>query len=250
MAKKQELVKVEKYQIMTIDPDRAREVIKSNVGPQGFDQFDMDRIRIPSGGQTSWQIVDLEGEETAEKEISGIIVHFSDPRRLYKEAFEKTGGGTPPDCASDDGISGVGDPGGLCAKCPFAQFGSAVDKDGKASRGQACQQRRMLFLVRQGEIIPTIVSLPPTSLKAARTFFLRLGGRMLPYWAVSVALSLEKDKNREGIEYSKVKIVLQETLADGHLKHLEAIRSTLLPLLQRTKASDDDFDRGDPVEAE
>jgi hypothetical protein len=62
----------------------------------------------------------------------------------------------------------MGKPGGDCHKCPLAQFGSAVDQKGQPGKGQACKSMRMLLFLRQDDMIPMIVNLPPTSLQNAK----------------------------------------------------------------------------------
>ena len=112
-----------------------------------------DRIRIPSGGST---VFELPGEDADEpetiKEFTGVILYHHPVFAYYKEKY--TGGNTPPDCGSFDGVTGEGDPGGLCSKCRLNQFGTGENGS------KACQNRRRLYILREGEVFPLVLSLP------------------------------------------------------------------------------------------
>ena len=117
-----------------------------------------DRIKIPAGGSTAFEIPDGDSEEVnMVKEIVGVILLHHPAYAYYKEKY--TGGSNPPDCGSFDGVTGTGDPGGACATCPFNQFGSG---DGQS---KACKNRRMIYVLMEGELFPMVLSLPTGSLK-------------------------------------------------------------------------------------
>jgi len=176
--------------------DEIKGILSESLGGEALSPQDLDQIKVPSGGGTSWEIETVAGPDSV-KELNGIIVASQVQRVYWAEAF--SGGNTPPDCVSTDGITGHGSPGGKCAECPMAEFGSSDN-----NRSQACQQRRMLFFVEECDILPKVISVPPSSLKAARQYLVRLAGqRMLPYGVVT-RLTLEKDKNADGIAFSKM----------------------------------------------
>lgn len=165
--------------------------------------FDFSRITIPTGGGTQWALQTLEGEKTA-TEIQGVIVVAQDARTYFSRPFG-TGEKQPPDCASRDGLIGVGIPGGECMKCPLNTFGSKVANDGGTTRGKACREGKQIFLMRGDEMLPELLSLPPTSLKACRQYMLRLGGSGIPYYAAITAVTLERTKNAGGVPYSEAR---------------------------------------------
>ena len=136
---------------------------------------------MPLGGGTAWQVPGINGIESV-SELDGIILAYHDKRALWRDSPEEGAPGAPPDCASDDAITGVGDPGGLCCDCPFAQYASAA-----TGRGQACRLTRELIFVRQEDRIPFIVSVGPSSLKNCRKFLTRLS---LPHYLAVVRLGL------------------------------------------------------------
>jgi hypothetical protein len=90
-----------------------------------LDGLDMtfERIKIPSAGSTVFEVPgENPGEPDTVKEFSAVILYHHPLYAYYKDKY--TGGSNPPDCGSFDGITGEGDPGGSCAKCPYNQFGS------------------------------------------------------------------------------------------------------------------------------
>jgi hypothetical protein len=119
----------------------------------------IERIKIPSGGATVYEMPTEDGDETVSvKEFSGVILYQHPLNVYYTEKY--TGGSNPPECGSIDGIKGEGTPGGNCKKCPFAQFGSGENG------AKACKNRRRVYILREGEMFPLLLSLPTGSLKA------------------------------------------------------------------------------------
>jgi hypothetical protein len=230
------IVKVEEYKIMKMDAGRRAEIIKENLGALGVSQFDLDRAKIPAGGITKFEVPTLDGSDFVGS-IRGIIIGYKDGRVYWETPYEDSGGGSPPDCVSEDCEHGSGTPGGLCAKCPLAQFGSARKGD-----GQACQQRRLLFIARPKSNLPLIVSLPPTSLAPARKFFLRLVDAEVPFYGVVVEIGLEKDSNAAGVDYAKANFRVVEHLSPEMLAKAKAIRDEFAQYIQRAPVAD-------PVEA-
>ena len=57
-------------------------------------------------------------------------------------------------------------PGGLCASCPFNEFGSAEN-----GRGKKCRNTMLLFLQQPGRALPLAVLLPPTSIPRMKKVF-------------------------------------------------------------------------------
>lgn len=178
------------------------EVINANGGLVGSNLFDLDGAKVPTGGGATWEV----GGEEGSKEIDGVIVFYSDGRTYWKDAF--SGEGMSPDCQSSDSITGVGNPGGECAKCPMAEFGSAAGrKAGEKGKGQACKQQRTLLIVRQHDVLPIRLNVPPSSLQEAKRYFLRLASRhpVKRFYEVVTRLTLVKEKSGDGITYSKIK---------------------------------------------
>lgn len=205
--KKTDIVPADKYAITTADQGDLMEILELNLGNKGLDRFDLDRIKVPAGGGTTWEIPTLEGVDET-KAYEGIIVHWTEPRAYWHIGFDESGGGTPPDCSSHDGVIGNGDfgpgseenPTGHCDRCPMSDWGSAPGD----RRGQACKQMRVLFTVRPDSMLPDAVICPPTSIKPMRQYFLRLASRSVPFYSVITRLELERTRSGDGIQYSRI----------------------------------------------
>jgi hypothetical protein len=190
------------------------DIFRENLGSAGVSTTDLQRIKAPTGGAMHWSISTLDGDETA-KEIEGIVLAWRTARLYWQKGINEGGGKKPPDCTSRDGFVGVGVPGGDCNRCPMAQFGSA-----QRGHGQACKQVRQMLLVRPGELLPYLVSIPPTSLKAASQYFLQLAAKGLFYWGVTTKLRLERATNDDGIAYARVTFFVGSTLSPEEQERL------------------------------
>ncbi len=203
-----------------------RDAVAANLGDSGMTASDLERIKIPAGGGTAWTIQGLDGEEIL-KELSGIIVAWRDTRAYWSVPMEQSDGNMPPDCYSLDARTGVGKPGKNCFQCDFAKFGS--DSRGE---GQACKLVRQLFLVREDNLLPEIVSLPPSSLKPARQYFMRLASKAVPCYSLITKIGLEKTKNAQGIVYSRATFTSGGRLTPEQAARVKEYAAMLKPFLE------------------
>jgi hypothetical protein len=171
--------------------------LADNLGGEAVGVNDFTRIRMPAGGGIAWEVPNLDGEADVQKVIRGVIVYQRTPRTYWATSFENSEGG-PPDCRSDDGVTGRGNPGGDCSTCPLAQFGSG------RGNTQACAQQRQIFVLREdGGAFPVILTLPPTSLKNARGYLVALAERGKKFRHVLTEIGLERATSNDGIGYSR-----------------------------------------------
>lgn len=194
-----ELAVIETKNFSILSASNAAEVLAHNLGDEQIKPSDLDCAKVPSGGGSSWEIPSIDGVENT-KEITGVIVWRKDVRAYW----ETKGVNGPPNCSSLDCITGVGDPGRSCAKCPFAKFGSSTNERGEPGRGQACKQSRLLFVIREGAMLPIIVRVPPASLDAVKKYMMRLTDKNLRYSGVVTRLSLAIEKNADGIKFATI----------------------------------------------
>lgn len=169
-------------------------------------ELTFDRIKIPAGGSTAFEIPDGDEEETQmAKDITGVILLQHPAFAYYAEKY--TGGKNPPDCDSFDGITGSGNPGGSCAACPYNQYGSGE------GQGKACKNRRMLYILMEGELFPMMLSVPTGSLKEYTTYAKRQlsKGRKLSHIVTKV--SLKKATNSSGITFSQAVFSFERMLS-------------------------------------
>jgi hypothetical protein len=221
---------VSPFVIFQTELTEIREAVTTNVGESGLTAGDFERIKVPAGGGTAWSVQGLDGEETI-KELAGIIVAWRDTRAYWSVPMEESDGNMPPDCYSMDARTGTGKPGGDCHKCPLAQFGS--DPKGE---GQACKLIRQLFLVREDNLLPEIVNLPPSSVRPARQYFLRLASKGMPCYSVITKLALEKTKNGQGIVYAKAALTSGGRLTPEQAQRAKQYAAMIDPFLKSAPA--------------
>ncbi len=235
------LVTINDYAVMKHDPAALQAVISGNLGQRGANQGDLDRIKVPTGGNINWSIPTIDGEMSS-KNFDGVIVAWKEPRAYWQSSFGSSGGGTPPDCSSEDGIHGVGKPGGDCAPCQFSQFGTATRDDGSPAEGQACRQMRLMAVIQQNDLVPLLLAAPPTSLQPLRKYFLRLARGVIPYYGVVTRFTLTKAKSKGGIEYSQIEANALETLGIEELAKMQAYAKTIEKSLERQRTQADSFE--------
>lgn len=167
-----------------------------------------ERIKIPAGGSTIFEIPsDNPDEPETVKEFSAVILYHHPLFAYYKDKY--TGGSNPPDCGSFDGVTGTGNPGGLCDNCPYNVFGSGENG------AKACKNRRRIYLLREGEIFPMILSLPTGSLKDFSRYVMRLLSKGNKSNAVVTRFTLKKATNNNGIAFSQAQFTVDRKLTAG-----------------------------------
>lgn len=214
------------YPSLSYQPQELAEILRDTVGPDGLDTFDLPRVTMPPGGLTKWEVPAPGGSETRE-DLTGIIMHYKLTRAYWPDPDTV---GQPPTCSSQDTIVGIGEPGGECHTCPHAQFGS----DGR--RGQACKTSEVWFLFVEGALLPFVLALPPSSLRAAKSYRV---GELAAFGKrpsdVLTSVTLESKLTPEGQKYSVAKPhvaqVLDADLAAGVRERAEVFR----PLLDRVR---------------
>lgn len=224
--KKNELVKVSDYSVLNPEVD-FRKAMEVNMGSQNLDVQDLEKILLPSKGAVTWQYETIDGDVTT-KDITGIVIHFIDRRMYYSKPFSETGGGERPDCSSGDMITGVGNPGGKCEDCKFEKFESS-----DTGLGSACKPERILFIAMGNDLLPTVIKIPVTSIKAVAKYFLRLGSKGIPFYSIETILTLEKEKSKSGIPYSKVVINVGKKLDEKMVINIEKYRDDIIKHLNK-----------------
>lgn len=188
----------------------------------------IEMIKVPKGEATKWTINSIDGEETVSS-IDGIIIGHHTARGYWEGEF---GSNQPPQCFSQDGVTGVGNPGGNCFVCPKNQW-----KSNEKTGGKACQEKHRIFLIRAVEgkdmpLIPLIIQLPVTSIKPVSVFMTKLAMNQVRFWSVITRISLETATNRKGIKYPRAKVEMIEKLDKGLLDSVRSIKDGLTPILK------------------
>jgi hypothetical protein len=200
-----------------------RELYQAAAGA-GLDPSILQRDKCGAGGALEFRIPRPEGEE-ATRTAKGLVVNIRQGRVLWKDEG-KPSRKRPPDCVSNDGFIGVGNPGGECVRCPYSQFGSSTK-----GHGQACKQIHQMLILHPGEIIPHILTVPPTSIKNCGKYFLMLLSRKIPYWSVITRIDLERATNEDGIDYAKMTFSVERYLTDEERAAFAPIQKEMKSLL-------------------
>jgi len=164
------------------------------------------RVKIPSGGGLAFEVPgdDPDSPEIV-KEIIGVIVDHYPVNAYWEKAY--TGGNVPPDCSSMDAKNGDY---GSCASCSFNQWGS----DPKDGKGKACKNMHRVYILREGEVLPLLLTLPPTTLKNFSDYIgLRVVTKGYRSHAVITKVGLKKAQNAGGIDYSQAVFALAGKLS-------------------------------------
>ena len=157
-----------------------------------------DKVKIPAGGGTAYEIP---GEDPDSpdmvKEFKAVIVYHHPMNVYYKDKYD--GSNNPPDCSSMDGKTGLTAEGEIidCMSCPNFKFGSGED-----GKGKACKQKRRIYILREGEILPMLLTLPTGSLQEFSKYIMRLLNKGKKSNSVVTKFTLKKAQS-SGITYSQ-----------------------------------------------
>jgi len=140
-------------------------------------------------------------DETQLKEFEGIILDTNRINAWWEQSYDETGGGTPPDCFSMNGVEpdlNCNMPQAKrCAECEKNKFGS----DG---RGKACKNMKRVHIMLEDEMLPLRLTLPPSNLKAIDMYISLLTSKGMPYQLVVTNFKLKKTQNKDGIAFSEI----------------------------------------------
>ena len=179
-------------------------------------EFTLDRVKLPAGGGTAFEVPSEDGEDTEmAKDITGVILYNHPAFAYYAAAF--AGGHAAPDCSSIDGLNGVGTPGDDCRTCPFNKFGSG---DGQS---KLCKNKRMLYILREGELFPVVLSLPTGSLRAFTTYVKRQLTRGRKLSQIVTKIALKKAASGAGITYSQAVFTFERVLTEEEIAALAVV---------------------------
>lgn len=191
------------YPILSTSEAELKETMAELFGGEALSANLFDRIKFPTGGNTRFIIPDaLNNDNDQEIEtLEGVIVTHQTVRTYWAAAYGTTEN-SAPDCHSDDGRVGQGmygidaenpdaNPGGMCSTCPMAQW---VETDGKKTP-PACKLKHVLYIMRPGAMTPTILTLPPTSLKNWQPFVKALFGRQIRLSEAVIKIGLKREGN-------------------------------------------------------
>ena len=195
-----------------------------------------DRIRVPAGGGLSFELPsDDPNSPDMMKEFSAVILYHYPSNSYYKEKF--TGGNNPPDCSSRDGKIGVVAETGECRECkncPMAKWGSGENG------GMACKQKRAMYLLREGELLPVVMTLSTGSLAEFTKYITRLVTKGKRANGVVTKFSLKRAQNSTGIAYSQVMCSVDRALNPDEQANISAMSEQVKNLVNRMPIFDEE----------
>lgn len=194
-----------------------------------------ERIKIPAGGGVAFEVPGdaLDSPDTV-KEFEAVILYHQPINTYYKNKYD--GSNNPPDCGSMDGKLGLSSDGELveCASCPFSKFESAED-----GKGKACKQKRRLFLLREGEFLPIILTLPTGSLGEYSKYIMRVMGKGKKSNAIVTKFSLKKAQNSGGITYSQAVFSIVRELSTEECLSIEKMSEQVKAMATKVAVADE-----------
>jgi hypothetical protein len=177
----QELVEVDEKQLQELLQSEVQTALE-NIDPRP------PRIKISRESQAF-----LLPDGSTQKTIEGVIVFHHKARGYWEMEGQQV-----PTCSSLDGKMGTDENGNTrsCIGCPHNAWGT-----GKDGRGKACKEMRWIYILQDGEIIPSRISLPPTSLGQFDAFVTALAQKRKAPIQKKVRLGLETAE-RHGYKFS------------------------------------------------
>ena len=121
-----------------------------------------------------------------------------------------------------------------CADCEYNKFGSG--KNG----AKACKQKRRIYLLREGEALPTILSLPTGSLGEFSKYVMRLLSKGKKTNAVVTKFTLKKAQNSGGINYSQAVFAVDRQLTAEEHQSILAMSEQVKVLASGVSALDEE----------
>ena len=113
-----------------------------------------------------------------------------------KKYAEGDSDGARPDCYSYDGVAPSANAQNpqskKCAICPHNQWGARVSDSGEA-KGKACQDNARLAISAPDNLRPTLLRVPPASLKALKEALKIVASRKIPYNGVVMKVGFDRE---------------------------------------------------------
>lgn len=227
---------VDKFTLPAIQSDMSQAYAEETAG---LPQARFDRVKIPSGGGLAFEVPgdnpDNPESTDVAKEIVGIIIDHHPVNAYWAEKY--SGANNPPDCSSMDNKMGIGNPGGPCEGCRFNQWGSGED-----ARSKACKNMHRIYILRDGEMIPMLLTLPPTSLRNLSDYiFKRILGKGRRSFEVLTKITLKKATSGGGITYSQAHFSMAGVLPEEVAKRAAALNEQIKGMTRSLAVMDDDL---------
>jgi len=216
------------------------ELLRENVGEQ-ISVFDFNKLTVPAGGGDHWTVPTPDGSKM-EKEIEGVILIRKSGKSYWKVSLDDSTENTPPDCSSENGLVGIGDPGGICADCPLNAYESA-----QKGKGKACKDKCDIFLLTKTGTLPLIIQVPPTSLKNFKQYGMLLldAGQDISKVLTKLTLTIE---TKSGKKTSIIQFRSGGQVDPAMYGFIGKYKETLRELMETAKAAHDPAAEAPPAD--
>ena len=243
----------EKSTALSVVESFAPVVLDSQAMMEELEGLDLtfDRVKIPSGGGLAFEIP-LDDEVDTVKEFVGVIV---DHQRVNVHwASVLPGQGQPSACSSVDGKTGVAAPDAdlawagrtqACAECPLNQWGS----DEGGGGGKACKNMVRIYIVREGDAFPLMLTLPPTSIRNWANYLAKrvLAKGLRPHQVVT-RIGLKREQSRGGITYSQATFKPVGVLSQDVQQQMSAYSQSIKRVTRGLGITSEDYATGSTFE--
>ena len=189
-----------------IDLRTTLDAMNENLRGGGLTWRNLSRITVAPGGVEIFRQTGSSNPTTL-TEVTGIVVWWDYQRGYWEEELDENGnvvqqGRTPPTCSSGDNVIGIGTPGGKCRTCDLNKYGTAHN-----GRGKACKEKRLMYVLQPGKLLPTILQAPSASIESMTEYLVSLVDCEDPkkYWEVVTQFNLDRIDPKDGQPYTVIK---------------------------------------------
>ena len=199
----------------------------------GISSFNLSKLSIPAGGMTAFEVDDPIKGQSVEQTVRAVIACVKAGQKAWwSTSVEDGGAGSPPDCKSEDGVTGFGNntleptteaASFKCATCPWNQW----ESNRGGGMGKDCQDHSLMFFFMENRRLPTVLKVPATSLKALQRYAMALIDHGKRLEGVITEISLKKATSRGGIVYSELDLRMIEELPVAEGDHMKAVATSL-----------------------
>ena len=197
-------------------------------------------VTIAGGCAGVFKVLEPGAEETMNgvQSIEGVILAAHKVNVRWGHDYGSRQQGEQPVCRSLDGVTGVVLETGetvQCESCPYNQYGENGQR-------KACSNKHQLYILREGDLLPVLFSIPPTSLKAYNNYRIRASVTMrCPMSALVTRITLKNEVNKNGNEYSTAVFTAVAKLPLEEGKRMEAFAAQIVDAAKRAGASADEI---------
>lgn len=171
------------------------------------------KIAIKHGGVTKFEMPKEIGQERGSlvDDFSGVFLDQYMTKAYWID--EGQANGSPPDCASLDGLNPYVDKpvttidNGGCLSCPFSKFGSATQ-----GKGKRCRDAKRVIVALEGHELPARIQISAANLKGLDGYLNDLRDQGLTLGSVMTKFVAVEAHNAAGTEYTGVELSTERKL--------------------------------------